>query len=84
VVLAINTTFQDSQRDAAQFVQEFGLTFPILMDWDGAVSNRYQLRGLPTSLFVDQNGVVQKLVVGGPMSETLIRSTVESLLKETP
>jgi len=84
VVLAVNTTFQDREADAAAFVTQYGLTFPVLLDRDGAVSNRYQLRGLPTSFFVDRQGVIRSVVVGGPMSETLIRSKVEDLLKEAP
>lgn len=84
VVLAVNTTFQDREADAAAFVAQYGLTFPVLLDRDGAVSNRYQLRGLPTSFFVDRQGVIRSVVVGGPMSETLIRSKVEDLLQEAP
>ncbi|MEK7277421.1 MAG: TlpA disulfide reductase family protein, partial [Chloroflexota bacterium] len=51
VVLGVNTTFQDNEADAATFVQEFGLTFLILLDRNGSVSKRYQLRGLPTTFF---------------------------------
>ncbi|MBI3176445.1 MAG: TlpA family protein disulfide reductase [Chloroflexi bacterium] len=84
VVLGVNTTFQDNEADAATFVQEFGLTFLIPLDRNGSVSKRYQLRGLPSTFFVDRNGVIRSVVVGGPMSEALIQSKVEELLKETP
>ncbi|GAB4535093.1 MAG: TlpA disulfide reductase family protein [Anaerolineales bacterium] len=84
VVLAVNTTYQDSESAAANFVAEFGLTFPILMDRRGEVSNRYQLRGLPSTYFVDRRGVIRAVVVGGPMSETLIRTRVSDLLQEAP
>ncbi len=84
VVLAVNTTFQDNEADAAAFVREFGLTFPIPLDRDGSVSKRYQLRGLPSTFFVDRSGIIRSVVVGGPMSEALIQSKVEELLKETP
>ena len=84
VVLGVNTTFQDNEADAAAFVREFGLTFLIPLDRDGSVSKRYQLRGLPSTFFVDRNGIIRSVVVGGPMSEALIQSKVEGLLKETP
>lgn len=84
VVLGVNTTFQDNEADAATFVQEFGLTFLIPLDRNGSVSKRYQLRGLPSTFFVDRNGVIRSVVVGGPMSEALIQSKMEELLKETP
>lgn len=84
VVVGINTTYQDHERDAIAFVEEFMLTFPIVMDWDGAVSDRYQLRGLPSTYFIDRQGVIGSVVVGGPMSEALIRSTVENLITKSP
>ncbi len=84
VVLAVNTTFQDNEAAAAAFVREFGLTFLIPLDRDGSVSQRYQLRGLPSTFFVDRNGIIRSVVIGGPMSEALIQSKVEELLKGTP
>lgn len=84
VVLGVNTTNQDNEAAAAAFVQELGLTFPIPLDRDGSVSARYMLSGLPTTFFIDRKGIIRSVVVGGPMSEALVRSKVEGLLKETP
>jgi len=81
-VLAVNTTHQDREVDAAAFVDEFGLTFPILLDRSGAVSAAYILRALPTTFFIDREGIIREVVIGGPMSEALIRSKVERLLQE--
>lgn len=83
-VLAVNTTFQDSEADAAVFGRDFGLTFPILLDRTGAVSKRYLLMGLPTTFFIDRRGVIREVVVGGPMSEAVIESKVQALLKDSP
>lgn len=83
-VLAVNSTFQDSEADAAAFAQELGLSFPILLDRDGAVSRRYQLRALPTTYFIDRQGIIRAVVPGGPMSESLIQSKIEDLLVEAP
>jgi peroxiredoxin len=82
-VLAVNTTYQDNEAEVAAFVKQYGLTFPILLDKTGAVSNRYQLRGLPSTYFVDRKGVIRSVVVGGPMSEALIRSKIQDLLEGT-
>lgn len=83
VILGVNLTDQDSLNDVEAFVQEFSLTYPILLDRDGNVSNSlYQIKGLPSTFFVNRNGVIRTVVVGGPMSETFIRSKIEALLKE--
>jgi len=82
VVLAVNTTFQDSEADARAFAQNLRLTFPILLDRDGATSRRYQMQALPMTFFVGHDGIIRDIVIGGPMSEALIASKVEGLLAE--
>lgn len=82
VVVAVNVTYQDDREDAIAFADEFGLTFPILFDMDGAVSEKYQSNALPTSYFIDQDGIIQEVVVGGPMSEALLQIRIEQLLDQ--
>ncbi len=80
-VLAVNTTYQDSEQAAADFVAEYGLTFPIPLDRTGAVARQYQLRALPSTFFVDREGVIRKVIIGGPMSEATIQTAVEEILE---
>jgi peroxiredoxin len=81
VILAINNGRQDNPSDAEQFVNEKGLTFPILLDSDGLVSALYQVHSLPTSFFIDREGIIREIVIGG-MSEALLRTRAEKLLME--
>lgn len=83
VVLGVNSTFQDDEQTVAAFVKELGLTFPIALDRDGAVSRRYQLQALPTTFFVDRQGIIRSVVLGGPMSPAVIESKIVDLLAET-
>lgn len=82
VVIGLNLTLQDSEAAVKAFVEELGLTFPIVLDRDGPVIARYQLIGLPSTFFIDQSGIIQSAVVGGPMSEASIQSKVEGLLQK--
>ena len=82
VVLGVNSTFQDNEEAAASFVRELGLTFPILLDRSGAASRRYQLQALPTTYFVDRQGIIRSVVLGGPMSPATIESKIVDLLAE--
>ncbi len=84
MILGVNLTNQDSIRDVESFVQEFGLTYPILLDREGSVGYLYQVNGLPTTFFLNREGVIRTVLVGGPMSETFIRSKIEALIKEAP
>ena len=82
VVIGLNLTAQDSKPDVSAFVKEMGVTFPIALDVNNAVGNLYRVTALPTSFFIDRNGVIRSVIVGGPMSEALIQSKVEELLRE--
>jgi cytochrome c biogenesis protein CcmG, thiol:disulfide interchange protein DsbE len=84
VVLAVNTTYQDSEPQARAFAQELGLTFPIVYDRSGEFSQRYQIRSMPTTFFVTPDGMIQTVVFGGPMSEGLLRTEAERLLRGGP
>lgn len=89
---AAYTTYQDDigfvavnvKEDPATvtaLVQELGLTFPIALDSDGQVSNiAYEVRGLPTSVFVDANGVVVARHIG-PLDEAAIEGYLKPLLE---
>lgn len=81
VVLAVNATNQDDLSKIPAFTREYGLTFPILLDTAGSVSRQYQLRSLPSSYFIDRQGIIQEVVIGGPMAETLLRTRIQKILE---
>ncbi|UCD40778.1 MAG: TlpA family protein disulfide reductase [Chloroflexota bacterium] len=83
-VLAVNSTHQDNLGDAITFAQVRDLTFPILLDRDGAVGTLYDIRSLPTSFFIDQEGIIQDVVIGGPMAEALLKIRAEQLFAGNP
>lgn len=61
-VLAVN--FDEPKSDVADFAEEFGLTFDVLLDPGAKVQDLYRVRGYPTSFFVDRDGVIQVLHIG--------------------
>lgn len=79
VVLGINSTYNDSMTKAIEFVQLNQLSFPILLDTSGTASKDYQVNSLPTTYFVDPNGVIRDVIIGGPISETILKSKIEAL-----
>ncbi len=78
-VLAVN--LREDPRLIAGFMNQYGLTFPTLLDHDGAVSAAYRATVLPSSFFVDRQGVI-RAVYRGPMPRSVIAGTVEQLLQE--
>jgi peroxiredoxin len=80
VILAVDQ--QEPAGRVATFVEQYDLTFPVLLDADGAVGRLYRLRAYPTTYFIGRDGIIREVVIGGPMSEALIASTVTRLLAE--
>jgi cytochrome c biogenesis protein CcmG/thiol:disulfide interchange protein DsbE len=78
-VAAVN--LQEDPSAVATFMREHQLTFPALLDPDGQISRTYQAVSLPSSFFVDRQGVI-RAVYHGPMPRSIIAGTVEQLLRE--
>ncbi len=78
-VLAIDLTNQDVMEDVRVFVDEFQMTFPVLLDEKGEVSTAYSLFGLPSSFFIDANGIIQ-VVHAGPMTGEVIAEHLAKIL----
>jgi DsbE subfamily thiol:disulfide oxidoreductase len=80
-ILAVNLQEQDSQMSA--FVDEMGLTFPVIVDRTGDLSSAYRVTSLPTTFIVDREGVIRDRIVGGPLAEALLESKITPLLETT-
>jgi peroxiredoxin len=80
VVVAVN--LQENPGRVADYVRDLGLTFPVLLDGDGSVFQRYQVQLYPTTFFVGPDGVIRDVVFGGPMAESLIASKAAELLED--
>jgi peroxiredoxin len=84
VVLGVNWTQVDNLADVQAFVAELGLTFPILLDSDGVVSeDLYQVLGLPTSVLIGRDGTVRAIRIG-ILDLQELESTLQVFLSESP
>jgi cytochrome c biogenesis protein CcmG, thiol:disulfide interchange protein DsbE len=81
-ILAVNSTVQDDRTAVAAFVDEYGLSFPILLDLTGSAGRDYGVRALPSTFVIDRKGIVRRVLYGGPLSEAVLRAAVEPLMWE--
>lgn len=61
-VLGLN--YDEPVEDVSAFRDELGLSFPLLLDPGGSVQRLYRIRGYPSSIFVDPQGVVRVIHIG--------------------
>jgi peroxiredoxin len=75
VIVGVNA--QESASQAAEFMGEFAMTFPVALDARGDVQQLYNVRGLPTTVFIDDKGRIVERWAG-----LLRASALEELLAE--
>jgi thiol-disulfide isomerase/thioredoxin len=72
-----------NQGEAAKTVSDFGLstgvTYPLLVDEDSDVNRSYNVSNLPTTIFVDGDGVVREVFVG-TMNAAVLENKLSALL----
>lgn len=78
VVLGVNLTQRDSVNAVPGFLDEFGLTFPIVLDKNGNVAEAYNVIGQPASVFVNKDGTVHE-VFYGPVNRDFIDQRISEL-----
>ena len=83
-IAAVNLTSQDSIQEAAAFISSNNLTYPILLDETGSVGRLYKIHYLPTTVFIDSEGIIQKIIIGGPIPRVLLNIQVEKLMQDKP
>ncbi|MFJ7975208.1 TlpA disulfide reductase family protein [Peribacillus sp. JNUCC 23] len=68
-LLSVNLTAQEKNEKAvADFVANYQLTFPILLDKTDTVGKLYKTISIPTSYIIDREGIIREKVIG-PMDE---------------
>lgn len=81
VMLAVN--YKESPQRVREFMQDFGLSFPALLDRDGKVTRSYGIRGIPATFIVDTQGIVRHVHLGeADWTEPKAKKLVEELLRE--
>jgi cytochrome c biogenesis protein CcmG/thiol:disulfide interchange protein DsbE len=81
VVVAVD--LQEADEGVRAFAEEFGMAFPIVVDRTGEVAQSWHIggpiRGIPSSYFVGENGVIEELFYG-PMMDDIIEKNLTSIM----
>jgi peroxiredoxin len=77
VIIAVST--QDDPDSARGYAIADGLKFVIPVDPRGVVANLYNVRGLPTTFIIDENGVIKSIKIGPFLSVDEIEERLASV-----
>lgn len=71
VVLGVD--YMETSDQATSILGEFGATYPAVLDTNGAVAEHYRVtQGLPTTFFVDKDGVLRAMKTGQVKPDELV------------
>jgi peroxiredoxin len=81
VVLAIDV--REKKKTVKKFVKKAKLPFPVLLDKEGKVSNKYGVRAHPAHFIIDGQGILIGKTLGGrDWASTEVRNLIRFLVEK--
>lgn len=80
VVLAIS--IGERSNTVTSFVERYSLSFPVLLDREAIAAVQYRAASIPTTLFIDKDGIIQGIRVGPFRSKEEIESILSQLITQ--
>ena len=77
-VLAID--IGESSSKVKEFLQSQGLSIPVLLDTEKNVAQEYNITGIPTTFFIDKDGIIQEKVIGAFPSKGAIEERLNQIV----
>ena len=78
VILTIN--LGESPSRVERFMERYGLSFPVLLDTSQNVALEYNIRGIPTTFFIDKDGIIQDIKIGAFLNRTEIEMRLSKII----
>lgn len=75
-LIGVNLTARDNgERALRQFIEEYDVTYPILLDVDDTYGDAYGVLSMPTTVILKERKEIERIV--GPVSEETLRKLVK-------
>ena len=75
----IGINLAESKEKVAEYILDKGVSFPILLDEYGDVSQEYEVLHLPVTYFITPDGVIREKIFGGGVTEKMIEAKINQL-----
>jgi len=76
-VLTINVG--DRVSDVEDYMSSRGITYPVLLDTQGIVAQGYGIVGVPTTYFIDGQGILKAYQIGAFQDENAMESAIKGV-----
>lgn len=76
-VMFVGVNIWDSERGARNYLREFGITFPNVIDERGKTAVEYGMTGLPETYFISPDGMISRKIIGAVRMEAIVEAIEE-------
>ena len=77
-IVIIGLNLQEGESKVADYKAQYDIPYPLVLDPEGELTELYRPIGLPTSWFIDADGVV-RYVHAGPMTTAMLEETLAAI-----
>ena len=77
-IVIIGLNLQEGESKVAEYKEQYNIPYPLVLDPEGELTELYRPIGLPTSWFIDADGVV-RYVHAGPMTTAMLEETLAAI-----
>ena len=81
-IIMVNT--QDTRSQIEKFFGDYKVHFTVALGGGTQVSDKYNIQYIPTTFFIDSNGIIRNIKVGAFRNETELRDSIKTIHGPTP
>ena len=75
--MLIGLNIGENEAAVLGYQQDFFIPYPLVLDLSGKIAEQFRPRGLPTTWFIDPQGIVQSIHLGPLTAELMAQITAE-------
>jgi len=78
ILLAIN--MGESPAQVEDFMRNYNLSLPVMLDTKRFVAQMYNITGIPTTFFIDKDGIIQEKIIGAFPNKESIEQCLDKIV----
>lgn len=79
-LIVLEIDLKESMNQVQKYMSDNKLSLPCLLDTNGDVGNKYRITAIPTTYFIDKDGIIQQIIRGAFPSREMIESQLNKIM----
>jgi peroxiredoxin len=78
-VVVLGVDISEPENTVRQYIQKGGFSWTIVLDSTGEVARNYQIAAIPTSFFIDREGIIRAVNIGAMTKRAMENKLAEAM-----